>query len=352
MLKTYIRTRGPLRTGVLAVLFAALLLGTTGVSAAQIRRTKADTANEPVVTMGVALQPPSIPQISAYIAVEKGFFAQQHVRVRLISMPNGLADELGAVNGKDITFGFTAFTDNLEAVSQGAPVEGVWIPTLNLDTVCVSAPGFPTLRSLIGKPVGTTGAGGFAQLTLAACLAKSAVKESQLQQVVIPRTEFLGALVSGRIAAAVFHADGVYEVLHTMKGAHLLVNEAQSFPKYLGGIMSLRTGYIAHNPLIVEHVLAGMIAAQRWLVNPANRRQVIALAVKITGETKAAVTYAVNYDVGIKMWNTGCQASPSAVAFTSRVTQDQGSISHIPAYSKQLTSKYCDAALRLLAAGK
>jgi TRAP-type uncharacterized transport system substrate-binding protein len=110
-----------------------------------------------------------------------------------------------------------AGSDSIEAAAQGAPIHAVWVDYRPLDTVCIARKTIKTIKDLIGKNVGSTGAGGFAATTMGACLAAGGVSSSQVHEITMTRAEFVPSLASGRIAAAVFHADTAYTILHSIK---------------------------------------------------------------------------------------------------------------------------------------
>ena len=91
-----------------------------------------------------------------------------------------------------------------------------WIPS-------ASAPRASALpRSLIGKPVGSTGTDGFSFTLLQACLEPAGVHLSQVKPINMVRSEFVPAMVAKKIDAAVFHADDAYVITHQLKGAKVL----------------------------------------------------------------------------------------------------------------------------------
>ena len=173
------------------------------------------------VNVGIALSPPKAIFLGPYVAQQEGFFAKEHLHVNFISMPNGLQTELGTTAGS-IDFGFSSATDSIEAAAQGAPIHAIWSYGTKLDTQCIGAPAVSSAKDLAGKPVGSTGTDGFSITLLQACLEPAGVHLSQVTQVQMTRSEFVGAMTVGRIDAAVFHADDAYVITHQLKGAKVL----------------------------------------------------------------------------------------------------------------------------------
>src|SRR6185437_16641704 len=61
------------------------------------------------VNVGIALSPPKVIFMGPYVAQANGYFTKEHLRVKFISMPNGLQTELGTTAGS-IDFGFSSGT--------------------------------------------------------------------------------------------------------------------------------------------------------------------------------------------------------------------------------------------------
>ncbi|MEO9181667.1 MAG: ABC transporter substrate-binding protein, partial [Acidimicrobiales bacterium] len=226
--------------------FAAFTIGAGSAAAAKSMTT---------IDVGIALSPPKAVFFAPYVAQSLGFFHKEGLNVHLISMPNGLGTELGTASGS-INFGLSSATDSVEAAAAGAPIHAIASYGTTLDTVCVAAPGFSTAAELKGQPVGTTGAGGFAGTTLAACLQPLGLTLSDVQPIVMTRSQFPGAMASGAIKIAAFHADDAYVMLHSLAGTTIIDKEYQTLPNWwYGGIASLDSYTKAH-PLVTEHFLA------------------------------------------------------------------------------------------------
>jgi ABC-type nitrate/sulfonate/bicarbonate transport system substrate-binding protein len=241
-------------------------------------------------------------------------------------------------------------SDSIEAAAQAAPIHAVWVDYQKLDLVCIGGPSIKTVKDLIGKNVGSTGAGGFAETTMTACLNGGGVQQSQVHEITMTRAEFVPALANGQIQAAVFHADDAYTVTHSIKGATILNYLYKSLPSYWYGSLNVTDSYATQHPLIVEHAIAAMILADRWMLNPKNNKQFISLVTKTTQESKSAVSAAINSDRSIRLWNTGCGVSPGSIAFTSKMLKNQGAITSVPSFAQVYNGKYCTAALSLIKA--
>ncbi|HEX6519274.1 MAG TPA: ABC transporter substrate-binding protein [Streptosporangiaceae bacterium] len=319
--------------------------GKAGTSAGT--STGTSSASWDSVNVGIALSPPKAIFLGAYVAQQEGFFAQQHLHVNFISMPNGLQTELGTTAGS-IDFGFSSGSDSVEAAAQGAPIHAIWSYGTKLDTQCIAAPGIGSAKDLVGKPVASTGSDGFSITLLQACLEPAGVHLSQVAQVNMTRSQFVGAMTAGRIKAAVFHADDAYVMTHALKGTTVLASEYQSIPQWWYGGVSMLDSYGKAHPAVVVRFLTAMMQADRWMNNPANNAALDAIGVKQTQEDPAAVAYAVNFLRSSGTWPDGTGLSAAQVNYTAGILFQYKDISTQPSYTKIVDDSYANQALAKL----
>ena len=297
------------------------------------------------ISVGIALSPPKAVFMAPYVAQAQGFFVQEGLQANLISMPNGLSTELGTTAGS-INFGLSSATDSVEAAAAKAPIHAIASYGAKLDTECVAAKGYNTAAKLRGQNVGTTGAAGFAATTLAACLKPLGLTLADVHPVVMTRSQFVGALATGAIKIASFHADDAYVVLHQIKGSTVVDKEYQTLPNWwYGGISSLDS-YTKTHPTVTTHFLAALILANRWMNNPKNFNALVSLAVRATGEDKAAVTYALKFNIAAKSFNS--TVNPASVMWTAKECKNVGDISSVPTFSQIVDSHWQALATKLL----
>ncbi|MBV9446945.1 MAG: ABC transporter substrate-binding protein [Streptosporangiaceae bacterium] len=309
--------------------------------------TSTSTASWDSVNVGVALSPPKAIFLGAYVAQQEGYFAKEHLHVNFISMPNGLQTELGTTAGS-IDFGFSSGSDSVEAAAQGAPIHAIWSYGTKLDTQCIAAPGIASAKGLVGKPVASTGSDGFSITLLQACLEPAGVHLSQVTQVNMTRSQFVGAMTAGRIKAAVFHADDAYVITHSLKGTTVLASEYQSIPQWWYGGVSMLDSYGKAHPDVVVRFLTAMMQADRWMNNPANNAALDAIGVKETQEDPAAVAYAVSFLRSSGTWPDGTGLSQAQVDYTAGILFKYKDISTQPSYTKIVDDSYANQALAKL----
>jgi len=302
------------------------------------------------VNVGIALSPPKVIFMAPYVAQAQGYFAKEHLHVHFISMPNGLQTELGTTAGT-INFGLSSATDAIQSAAAGAPIHAVASYGTTLDTVCVAAPGIKSAKQLIGQPVGSTGTDGFSETTLAACLSPSGVTINQTKPITMTRSEFVPALETGRIKAAVFHADDAYVILHALKGATVLDRQYQTVPNWWYGGITVLDSYARHHVQVTERFLTALTLANRWMNNTKNTAKLIDLGVKTTQEDRGAVTYAVHFLQQAKTWPNGLGLSQSSEYFTAKKLKTLKEIDRIPSYAQVVDATYMKAVIKKLGNG-
>lgn len=322
----------------------AFSVGTASAQSADDWSTVTEDTPWQVIGATVAVSPPKVVFLVPFIAQAEGFFDKEHLKVELVPETSGVPAFLSTVVGST-KFSFTSATDPIIAASHGQAAHVIWSYGLKLDTVCVGND-IKSAKELVGKNVGVTDTGGFAQTLLQACLAPENVDMKDVTQINMHRSAFVPAMVSGRISAAVFHADGAYTILDKSPGATVLAYEWDTLPQWWYGALAANDAYAKANPGEVKRFIRALVLASRWMYDPANKAQVIADGAKASGEDPAAVEYAYNLMIKGKIWplNEGLPSQES-YQFTAAKLKDFGQIDNIPAYDATIDASYVNAVM-------
>ncbi|MEJ2358260.1 MAG: ABC transporter substrate-binding protein [Deinococcales bacterium] len=337
----------PLPLGVaIGLLIAALLVSTASAQGSNDWPTVTDSTPWGTIGATVAVSPPKAVFLVPFIAQQEGFFDREHLHVKLVPETSGVPAFLSTVAGST-KFSFTSATDPIIAASHGKAAHVIWSYGLKLDTVCIGGDGIKTAKDLVGKNVGVTDTGGFAQTLLQACLAPEGVSLDSVHMIHMQRSGFVPAMVSHRISAAVFHADGAYVVLQKDPGVHVLAYEYQAIPDWWYGALAANDAYVKANPGEVKRFLRALVLASRWMYDPANKAKVIADGAKASGEDPAAIEYAYNLMIKGHIWplNAGLPTQQS-YQYTAQKLKDFGEIDTIPSYDQTIDASYIDAVLQ------
>jgi len=327
------------------VTMAAALAASSVLATWAIDATSASAKSYLSISVGIALSPPKVVFMAPYVAQAQGYFAKEGLQANLIAMPNGLSTELGTTAGS-INFGLSSATDSVEAAAAKAPIHAIASYGAKLDTECVAAPGYNTAAKLRGQNVGTTGAAGFAATTLAACLKPFGLTLADVHPVVMTRSQFVGALATGAIKVASFHADDAYVVLHQIKGSTVVDKQYKTLPNWWYGGVSSLDSYTKTHPVVTEHFLAALILANNWMNNPKNFNALVKLAERATGEDKAAVTYALKFNIAAKSFTTAM--NQASVMWTAKECKVVGDTTVVPTYNQIVDNHYLVAAQKLV----
>lgn len=323
-----------------------LLAGSATAQATDSWAEISDSAPWGTIGATVAVSPPQAVFLVPFIAQAEGFFDKQHLHVELVPETNGVPAFLSTVAGST-KFSFTSATDPIIAASHGGAAHVIWSYGLKLDTVCIGGEDIKTGKDLIGKNVGVTDTGGFAQTLLEACLAPQNVALKDVKQINMQRAGFVPALLTKRISAAVFHADGAYVVLHKDPNLHVLAYEYETLPNWWYGALAANDAYAKANADEVKRFLKALVLASRWMYDPANKARVIADGAKVSGEDPAAIEYAYNLMIKGQIWplNEGLPSQESYL-YTADKLKSFGQIERIPTYEETIDASYVDAVMQ------
>jgi NitT/TauT family transport system substrate-binding protein len=345
-LKLHTATRsGPiLLVGLTAV---ALVLAACSSTSSAKPAASATKAAPDTVVVGIALSPPKMVFLAPYVADLKGFFAKQNINVKFLAMPNGLETELGTTSGA-IDFGFSSATDGISSAAAGSPIHVIWSYAPRLDTQCIADGSIKTAKDLVGQNVASTGTGGFSYTQVYACLKDAGVAVKDVKLINMPRSQFVPALVSKRIKAAVFHADDAYVVLHSGVPLKILANEYETMPQWWYGGVAVLDSYASSHADLVKRFLTAMVQADRWMTDPANRDEVIKIGVATTKEDPAAVAYAYDFIAKGHGWTLNSGMDPASVTYTAQQMLNFKEIDKLPAYSSIVDDSYIKSVLATL----
>ena len=337
------------RMTIAAGFMAAAMLGATGAAQADDWSTVTDATPWGDIGATVAVSPPKVAFLVPFIAQAEGFFDREHLHVKLVPETSGVPAFLSTVSGST-KFAFTSATDPIIAASHGKVARVIWSYGMKLDTVCIGGKGIKKAGDLKGKNVGVTDTGGFAQTLLQACLAPDNVDMSSVKQINMHRSGFVPAMVTNRISAAIFHADGAYTILDKMPNdTTVLAYESKTLPLWWYGALATNDSYAKAHSGEVKRFLRALILASRWMQDPANKAKAIADGAKASGEDPKAVAYAFDLMIQNKIWpkNEGLPSKES-FDFTAGKLLAFKQIDAIPAYDATIDSSFVDDVLKVI----
>jgi NitT/TauT family transport system substrate-binding protein len=316
----------------IALAIAALAAIGVVASVAVAGTTGARTAKLTTVRVGLALIPPKMTFIGFYVARDQGFFKKNGLDVKLMGEGDGVKSLRGAAAGAFDMAG-TSADDVIAAAAQGGGIKSVWGYAMPLDTAIVADQSVKTAADLKGKKIAITDPGGFSDVQVRAVLAQAHVNASSTQIISMPdRSAFLPAIVAGRIDAAPFHADDGFAAEAQDSKLHVIAAVYKSLPNWWYGSLAVTDKYRAANGPTIAKFVTAMIQADRWIYS--HRAQTIAIGVKETQESKAAVSKAYAFLKAAHEWTVNDGLEQGRVMTTMRYEHKLKQIPRVPAYTE------------------
>lgn len=296
--------RRTLRVAVLVAALAALAVGVGGASATPNSKGGAKLTH---LDVGLALIPPKMTFVGFYVAKDQGFFAKEGLDVNLEGFDGGVKSLRGVASGS-VDMGATSADDVIAAATQGGGVKAVWSYAMPLDTTLVVDDSIHSMSDLVGKKLGITDPGGFADVQVRAVLNIAHIKDTQVQIISLPsRSALLPALVSGRINGFPAHADDGFAAEEQDSKLHSLLGIYKALPVWWYGSLAVTNDYAKTHKAVIEKFITAMDLADRWIYT--HRAQTIAIGVKYTQEDQSSVAHAYDFLAKAHEWtvNTGLQ---------------------------------------------
>ncbi len=333
-----------MRVGLAIAALAAL--GVVAASAAAGTTKAAKSSNLTTVRVGLALIPPKMTFIGFYVARDMGFFKKQGLDVKLMGEGDGVKSLRGTAAGAFDMAG-TSADDVIAAAAQGGGLTSVWGYAMPLDTAIVADKSIQTLADLKGKKIGITDPGGFADVQVRAVLAMAHIPASEAQIISFSsRSAFVPSIVAGQINAAPFHVDDGFTAQAQDPNLHVVASVYKSLPNWWYGSLAVTNAYKASHQATIAKFITAMIKADRWIYS--HPAKTIAIGVKETQETQAAVTGAYKFLKGAREWTVNDGLEQKRVMFTMNYEHKLGQIPKVPKYTDVADTSIVDGVLGVL----
>lgn len=344
------------KVGVGALSLALAALGTissTATGSAAPHAGLAAAAKKPTeIVVQLALMPPKMVFLGFYAAQDKGFYARNGLKVKLVAESTGVQAVRGMVSGH----GFFAAggTDGLAtAAAAGADFKGIWNYASD-DLSIIAAKDVVTLKDLAGKTIGITDKVGPAYTLPVLALSTVGLPASAANYAILGgRPALVSALASNQIQAAAFHVDDGLTVVKKDPNVHIIAQMSKLVPKWWYGTVLVDNGYGKAHPAVVQAFITSLIQAQRWML--ANRSATIALGIKYTGFDPDVVAKAYDILKANHNWIIDkAGMNPTNVNYTLGFFKSSGVIPKTSkiSYKSIIDTSYLDAVMKKLGPGK
>jgi NitT/TauT family transport system substrate-binding protein len=252
------------------------------------------------VSMAVPGVPPVFSGLVAYVAREEGFFKKHGVEVEVRPFDSGAAAAQAVVTGNiDLSLSPTPVIVRMVS-NAGVDLVGIY-GMANPDWLLASTEPGLKCEALKDQAIGVDAVGGARAVALAAFLHPCGLKVDQVKLVSLS-SNVGAAMIAGQIKIGVLHTDDV-PVLEEQMGKKLSIVSTfrQVAPvSHYNLIVTTRKSLAEKRPAFAK-VLAGLIDATRFMVDPKNADRVASIA-RVTGRTAAVAKQALPHFYQIQYW--------------------------------------------------
>ncbi len=260
----------------------------TSVPATAVPATTAPTAvpatatAKPVrnMTYGSPVTPPNLVHMGPYVAQELGYFKEVGLNVEFKTFEGGVAALRGLISGNLDVVG-TSSDPLFPAIAQGGGIHAIGAYAPKLSVVMMASPDIKTVADLKGKKMGITGGpGAFVDVMNVLLLSSAGLKPEDVTSVEVTTAGRVSALVTGQTNAHALHADQYYTALKQKPDLVVLAKMWEVAPKWWYSAFVASDDAVKKNPELYIDFMTAVLKAQRWMYDPKNKAQVVAISVK------------------------------------------------------------------------
>lgn len=250
-----------------------------------------------LVTPGI---PPIFASTIAAVADKQGFFKQFGVDVEVKSVETGTIGARALVAG-DVDLSLSP-TPLIVAQISNASVDIVGIYGLPSPSFLLAATDpNATCKDVAGQPVGVDAVGGARAVALRQMIAPCGVDFASVQQIALPSAATQQAMIAGRIKFGVLHFDEIPVVEAQGKPVKVVTTLNEANPNSHFALIAVRRAHLKDNRDAYVRVVAGLIAAARFIAEPKNADRVAEIIAR-PGRSADEVKVALKRFVEVNYW--------------------------------------------------
>jgi ABC-type nitrate/sulfonate/bicarbonate transport system substrate-binding protein len=214
-----------------------------------------------------------------FIGLNKGFFAEQNVKVDLVYVPSSAQVIQQLTSGSlDVTMS-TGLVDPIRAIDKGSPLAIVRLETQSPPYALVAKPAIKSLAELKGKLISLGGPKDITRIYVERMLAPSGIKPGEFDMVFAGATTARAqALLSGAVDAAILLPPSNFQAVALgFNEVGLTVDFAPELP-FSGTVVNLP--WAKAHPELLGRVLAAHAKAVAWFEDDRNRAEAVKIMVE------------------------------------------------------------------------
>jgi NitT/TauT family transport system substrate-binding protein len=236
-----------------------------------------------------------------FLSDKLGFFSANNVKMDFIVVGSAVGNGQQLAAGS-LDMGGIASPDLIHAVIGGAPVVGVLARTRASPYLVVGKKGYASMRDLKGKTVIVDSPNGITRFMVDGVLEGSRMKPADVTYTFAGGTpERFAALMSGAVDAAILLPPFSFRA--TGQGYPVLAEIPKFFPSLPVDQTAANLNWAKANPAALGAFLRGYMTGVRWIYNPANKAQAIALLQELTNTAPEDASKAYDTYVGGKIFS-------------------------------------------------
>lgn len=205
-----------------------------------------------------------------YFGRDKGFFAAEQIELQLITMAPPTA--IAAMVAGELDFSSTTGAAT-SAIMRGLPLRRVFYVQQDPVHVLLAQPEIKSVQDLIGKAVGVTALTDAVGMSANVILRAHGIESGKVTLLAMQVTDnAIQSLVTRRVAATLLAPPYVQEL--EAKG-YVKIADARTYAplSFIGLVSSMET--MKKSPQKVQSMVAALYRTMNYLVNPANRNEVV-----------------------------------------------------------------------------
>ena len=250
----------------------------------------------------IAGPPPIFAAIIGYVAHEQGLFKKYGLDVEMKSLESGTAAARALVSGDiDVAQAPSALTIN-QISNADADVVALWGMPHPSHLLASTDPKLGC-QDTKGQPVGIDVIGGARANSLRLILASCGVKIEDVQQIALPSTATMQAMIADRMKFGILHFDEIPVIEQQGKPVKIVAKLVDVAPNSHFLVITARRSEIAKNRDAYVKFIAGIIDAARFIKDPKNIDRVAEIAT-VTTRTKEQAKGALAFLNPLGYWPT------------------------------------------------
>ncbi|MBX5490267.1 MAG: ABC transporter substrate-binding protein [Chloroflexi bacterium] len=284
------------------------------------------------------------------IGQTKGFFAARRIELDVTLTPR-IPDSARGMAAGSFQTGSYISDGVLLAVEQGAPLALVGLETSRAIYDLAVPPTVTSFEDLRGKTFAVGAINDITAASLRRTLRLNGLGPNDYDLVTAGSTpERYAALVSGQVAGVLLTPPLTFRAQR--EGFRSLVNLAEILPPYTFATLTVNRDWAEANRDAVVRWLAAMLESVRWLYDPANRDEAVAILADTTKTSieDAQATYSLVVE-NLKAFPPDLRVTPAEVDALLELMREVGTAPATPPdVNRLIDNSYLEAARRLVEA--